>query len=357
MCFIPSYASGIDFYMDSLNEHEWIASETPQLSTSNTHTFFVNNGVVDLLMDTPLTEGDKFAFAWKRSTDLDCDSANILSPEYEVSYKQKPMFWLGNDQGISGINQTKEVVHVCWKSNAIGGDPSFSRVGLVTGHAYSFVTKGYSNTAYTNLPELSSVYPTYGSSELYGTDAQLQFSFNGENVFPASRAGTNGKFGVYRGAIKYNGKIVVVDSSKLYEITTLSESAGTPLQQGNIDCTNLGVCNVTLSTATSTAMAPGEIYFMGFFRNSWASDIANNYYLFGNSTISSGAVYYHMFISRSFNIVSNSTKPIFGNTLVIEGINLLSIDNVLAKESMGTIVTANWTTKAIKISMRFSGST
>ena len=77
MCSIPSYASGLNLYMDSLNEHEWIASETPQLSTSNIYTFFVNYEQVELLSDTPLTEGDKFTFAWKRDTDLDCSSANI----------------------------------------------------------------------------------------------------------------------------------------------------------------------------------------------------------------------------------------------------------------------------------------
>jgi hypothetical protein len=357
MCSIPSYASGLNLFMDSLNEHEWIASETPQLSTSNIYTFFVNYEQVELLSDTPLTEGDKFTFAWKRGTDLDCSSANILSPEYVVSYGYSSIFWLGNDEGINGIDQEKEEIHVCWKSNAFGGDPSYSRVALVTGHAYSFVTQGYATTAYINLPEISSIYPSYGSSEFYGTDTQLQFSFGGENVFPASRSGTDGTFGIYRGAIKFNGDIEVMSASILYEITTLSETNIPLLEQGNINCTNVGVCNVTLSTATSTAMAPGEIYFMGFFPNSWSSNVGSFYYLFGDNTNSGNAIYYHMFMSRSFDIVSNTSNPIFGKTMIIEGVNLLSIDNVLAKESMGTIATANWTTKAIKISMRFNGST
>jgi hypothetical protein len=235
MCLLPSYAQGKDFYMYNLNYHEWIAADSPDLNTKNKYSFYINDKPLDFIFDTPFTEGDKLAFAWKRSTEIDCNSSNFLSPEYEFSYGHFPMIWLGESEGISGIDAEKEKVHVCWKSNSIGSDPSFSRVKLTTGHNYFFIAQGYSDAARTSLPEISSIYPKYGSSELYGTDAQIQFNFGNENVFPAKRGGINGKFGIYRGAISHDGSIEPILTSALYEITTLDE-AFTPsnLEQGNI---------------------------------------------------------------------------------------------------------------------------
>lgn len=247
---------------------------------------------------------------------------------------------------------------MCWKSTAIGGDPSYSRVALVTGHNYKFLTKGYTDTTRTPLPELSSIYPHYGSTEIYGTDAQIQFNFGNQNVFPAKRAGVKGKLAVFRGAVKYDGSIEIMTSSVVYQIATLDEAhAPNNLEQGNLKCTALGSCNLTLSAATSTGLKPGEIYFLALFPNSFSNNIASQYYLFANNTNGGNAIYNHMFSSRSFNIVATPTNKVFGKTLVIEGENLLQISNVLAKESLGSIVTATWVTKSIKIHLRFSGST
>ena len=71
MCFIPSYANGVSFYMDSINDHEWVAAATPQLSTSNTATFNINDKPMNFVFETPFSEGDKLAFAWKDTADLD----------------------------------------------------------------------------------------------------------------------------------------------------------------------------------------------------------------------------------------------------------------------------------------------
>ena len=106
-----------------------------------------------------MTEGDKIAFAWKRGTDLPCKASNILSADIEFKYGFYGMTWLGNSEGINGITQEKEEIHICWKSSSIGGDISYSRIGFVTGHKYSFIAKGYSDTSYTNLPQLSSISP------------------------------------------------------------------------------------------------------------------------------------------------------------------------------------------------------
>ena len=209
-----------------------------------------------------------------------------------------------------------------------------------------------------NLPELVSVYPHYGSTELYGTDAQLQFDFGGDNVFPAKRGATKGKLGVYRGGIKSDGTIAVIHSSVLYEITTLDEAhTPDPLSQGNILCTTTGTCNVTLSTATSTGMSPGEVYFLAFYPDSWSNDVGNSYYLFANNTNSSNAIYYHLFYSRSFNIPDALTRTMFGKNLVIEGVNLLTITDILAKENSGAIANGTWTTTHIKINLSFASST
>ena len=355
MCYLPVYAQAGDFYMDNINYHEWIASETPDLSTSNKYSFYINDQPLQLEFETPFTEGDMLAFAWKFSTDFDCDAANILSPDYEFKYGYLPMIWLGDSQGIQGIDNEKEEIHVCWKSQSIGGDPSYSRISLTTGHNYAFVAKGYTDAARTPLPELASIHPHYGSTEYYGTDAQIQINFDAENVFPAKRSAVTGKLGVYRGAIKFDGSIEVITSSKLYEIMTLDESNG--LSQGNLQCTALGSCNLTLSTATSTGMSPGEVYFLALYPDSFSNDIANQYYLFGNNTNGGKAIYNHLFFSRSFNLIATPTSTVYGKTIVIEGENLLEITNVLAKELAGGISTATWTTQSIKISMRFDSST
>lgn len=104
-------------------------------------------------------------------------------------------------------------------------------------------------------------------------------------------------------------------------------------------------------------MAPGEIYFIGFYPNSFASDVGNNYYLFGNNTNGGDPIYYHMFVSRSFNIIEAPTGKVYGSTLVIEGVNLLSISDVLAKQSGVGITNGTWTTKSIHIDIKISAST
>ena len=114
---------------------------------------------------------------------------------------------------------------------------------------------------------------------------------------------------------------------------------------------------MTLSTATGTGMAPGEIYFLAFYPNSFASDVGNNYYLFGNNTNGGNAIHYHMFISRSFNMIETPTAKVFGNTLVIEGTNLAFINGVLAKQSGTGISPGDWTTKSIQISLFTIGTT
>lgn len=357
MCHIPSYSDRINFFMDSLNNHEWVAAEIPQLGTNNLYTFEINYEPLDFKFETPFTEGDTLAFAWKRSTDLDCHTSNILSPSIEFLYGYFDLIWLGNDQGINGIDTDKEEIHLCWRSNSIGADTSYSRVGLITGHTYSFITQSYNVTASTSLPELSSIYPNYGSTEFYGTDAQIQFSFGGEYVFPAKRSGTQGKLGVYRGAIGYDGSIEVITSSILYEISTLDESNIPLLQQGNINCTASGVWNLTLSTATGTGMSPGEIYFLGLYPNSFASDVGNNYYLFGDNTNSGNAIYYHMFMSRSFNIIETPLNKVYGNTIVIEGVNIFEISGILARQSGSGITTGDWKTRSIKIRLSITGTT
>lgn len=358
MCLLPSYAQGMNFYMYNLNYHEWVAADSPDLNTKNKYAFYINDKPLDFIFDTPFTEGDKLAFAWKLSTEIDCNSTRFLSPEYEYTYGHFSMIWLGDSEGISGIDAQKEEIHMCWKSNSVGADPSYARVGLSSGHTYSFIAKGYADATRTPLPEISSIYPSYGSTELYGTDAQIQFNFGNENVFPAKRGGVNGKLGVYRGAILYDGSLEPILSSALYEITTLDEAfAPSNLEQGNIKCTALGSCNLTLSSATSTGMSPGEVYFLGFYPDSWSNDVGNSYYLFANNTNSGKPIYYHLFYSRSFEIVSTPANTVFGNTIVIEGTNLLEITNVLAKESNGGIATATWTTQSIKIRLSITAST
>lgn len=68
---MQTFMQGADFYMDNINTLEWLATEVPTLSTSNQIIYYMNNGPVNLIFDTPLTEGDKIVFAWKRSSDFD----------------------------------------------------------------------------------------------------------------------------------------------------------------------------------------------------------------------------------------------------------------------------------------------
>ena len=68
---MPTYSSGLNFYMDNINNHEWIAAGTPQLGTSNSYSFYINDMPLKFTFETPLTEGDKVVFAWKRDADLD----------------------------------------------------------------------------------------------------------------------------------------------------------------------------------------------------------------------------------------------------------------------------------------------
>ena len=374
MCMMQTFMQGVDFYMDNINDHQWIATEIPTLSTSNPTAFYLNDGPLEFEFDTPLTEGDKIVFAWKRDTDFDCDSNNILSPEYEFKYGFLPMIWLGNDEGIHNITDEKEEIHMCWKSNAIGGDPSYSRVTYTGGYSYKFVVLDYSNTARITLPELSSIVPPFGSSELYGSDAQIQFNFETGPITPAKRSGTDGMIAIYRGAITYEGDIELIKTNPLVSITTLDDADG--LTNGVLTCTATGSCNITLSTATSTPMASGEIYFLALFPNSFSNDGGSTNYLFANNT--GGTSFYHsLFISRSFNIPDTPANTIYSspvdwsnleaakycpncqgsNNFVIAGVNLLEITNANRKEYLGTIVNDTFTTHSIKIHLKFTGTT
>ena len=357
MCYLHSFAFGLDLYMDNINNHVWTASQTPTLDTTTPFSFYINDYPLSFKFSSAFTEGDTILFAWKQSSGNDCDSANFLSSSFLFKYGYLQLIWLGNDQGIHGITQQSSQVHMWWRSNAYGGDPSYLRVGLSTGQSYEFSTLGYTLASRINLPEINFIKPHYGSTEFYGTDGVLQIDFGGDNVFPAKRSGIKGSLAVYRGAVKYDGSIVMITTNPLYLITTLDEAAGTPLQQGNINWTTSGLWNVTLSAATSTGMSYGEIYFLALFPNSFSNNVASNYYLFANNTNSGSSIYNHLFMWRSFNIIASPTAKIFGTNLVIQGENLLKIDNVLAKESLGTIVTSTFTTIHIKISLSIQSTT
>ena len=374
MCMMQTFMQGTDFYMDNINNHHWIATGIPTLSTSNPTAFYLNDGPLQFKFDTPLTEGDKIVFAWKLDTDFDCNSNNFLSPEYEYKYGNLPLIWLGNDEGIHNITDEKEEVHMCWKSNAIGEDPSYSRVPYTGGYSYNFIVLDYSDATRMSLPELSSIVPSFGSSELYGTDAQIQFNFESETVTPAKRFGAEGMVAVYRGAVTYRGDIKVIKTNPLVNITTLDEADG--FTNGVLTCTSTGNCNITLSTATSTPMASGEIYFLALFPDSFSNNVGSNYYLFANNT-GGTSLYHSMFVSRSFNIPDSPASTIYStpvdwsnleaasycknclsiSNFIIAGTNLLEIANINRKEYFGTIVNDTFTTYSIRIHLKFTSST
>ena len=357
MWYMPAFTQGLNLYMDNINYHEWTASQTPALSTSNPFSFNINDYPLSFSFDSVFTEGDTVLFAWKRSTDNDWASSNYLSNAFLFKYGYLQMIWLGNDQGIHGITQPSSQVHMWWKSNAYGGDPSYLRMSLSTGQNYEFLVAGYNSTNRINLPEINFIKPHYGSTEFYGTDGIVQIDFGGDNVFPAKRSGIKGSLAIYRGAIKYDGSITMITTNPLYLITTLDEAASNPLQQGNIKWTSTGLWNITLSAATSTGMSYGEIYFLALFPNSFSNNVASNYYLFANNTNGGASIYNHMFMWRSFNIIESPSAKVYGTNLVIQGENLLNINNILAKESLGTIVTASWSTISIKIKLSIQGTT
>lgn len=248
-----------------------------------------------------------------------------------------------------------EEIHVCWKSNAIGGDPSFSRVTYTGGYSYKLIVKDYSLASRTSLPEIVSIYPQRGSSEVYGTDVDLQITFESETVTPAARSGSDGKIYVYRGAVNYEGDIEMITSNPLVAITTLDSADG--LTNGVLACTSSGTCNITISTATSNPMVAGEIYFLALYENSFSNNVAGNSYLFANTSNSGSPIYTSMFVSRSFNILDDSTRSIFGNELIIEGENLKEIVNINRKESYGAIANDTFETYKIKISLKITSTT
>ena len=177
--------------------------------------FYLNDGPLQFEIDTPLTEGDKIVFAWKLDSDFDCYTNNFLSPEYKYKYGHILLIWLDDDEGIHNIAGEKEEVHMCWKSNAIGGDLSYFRVTYTGGYNYKFILLDYYDASRMSLPELSSIVPSFGSSELYGTDAQIQFNFKYETVTPAKRSGTEGMVTVYRGAVTYEGDVRAIKTNHL----------------------------------------------------------------------------------------------------------------------------------------------
>ena len=73
-------------------------------------------------------------------------------------------------------------------------------------------------------------------------------------------------------------------------------------------------------------MKAGEIYYLSFYKNSFAAkQSATRYYLFNNKILDPGqtTAYDHLFFCRSFDITPSS-QLINGNTFSISGIDLLS---------------------------------
>lgn len=198
-------------------------------------------------------------------------------------------------------------------SNAIGGDPSYSRVTMTGGWSYKFVVLGYNATDRVTLPEIKEIFPSYGSTEFYAADAQIQINFGGETIYPAQRNTAEGKIAIYRGAVGYNGELVMINTDVLFQETDLNETDG--LTNGNLVCTVSGTCNITLSTATSTALQKGEIYFLSLFPDSF-SNLLPNSYLFSNNTNGGLPLYTSAFFYRSFTINSSPTTPVFSSSIL-----------------------------------------
>lgn len=128
-----------------------------------------------------------------------------------------------------------------------------------------------------------------------------------------------------------------------------------PLQQGDLLCSGFGQCSIVLSSKASR-MQGGEIYFLSFFRESFAykltKDSIERYYLFNDKVLDLGddTAYDHLFFCRSFN-VKYSDQKINGRQISMQGVDLRYklIKQVL---NLGKPTTALFQTKAINLHMR-----
>jgi hypothetical protein len=88
-----------------------------------------------------------------------------------------------------------------------------------------------------------------------------------------------------------DGKIIKTDEI-LWKIDTLKDiGVVNPLQQGDLLCSGFGQCSIVLSSRGSR-MQGGEIYFLSFFRESFAYKInkesTDRYYLFNDRVMDLG---------------------------------------------------------------------
>jgi len=357
-CWKPMFVPATSVYFESVHDLRFKVVKVPQISSSSPSSVNLNEDIVRFEFKGHFVEGDQLQFSWRGVGYSDCNPENFMGEAYTYNHTYWPAIWFGYDSGVHGITDyTMDELQTCWKSNANNAPDAWIRVKKTTLTQYQFRVNEYDVAANSKCPELNSFDPQYGASTLYETDTQIKFNFKAQAVYPAKKGLVNGKIRIHRGAVKPDGSIVMLETEKLWEKTDLDHThSPDPFQQGDLICTQTGQCTITLSESANR-MKAGEIYFLSFYKDSFAAiDSSVLYYLFNDKTLPAGqtTVYNHLFFCRSFTITPGYDL-INGDTFVVYGTDLRK-KVIYAKEQSGTIESATFYTKSINLIPRIANT-